>query len=456
MGQAGSAKGGGDQALESVKAPTPEELARQISRAKLRIRTFRLRAGAEEICGTVLQSWTQERARILRTWESLSDPARRGLVMSNREKVVRRARVLHSVIAPRALNAQQQSRAVRTLMEKVSFELFDTNILYDSTAMPTLIEDILQQRGGGPDVPFGLALEVERTFSDEVRRFSQAYLGNDASEHNSVGGGAESDAESKAGRSSPGAGPLLRNLSKESNGSAGSTNGGGGGGLGLDLDALQQPSRAPAGAGGSLAGSSLGLDLDALQPQQPSKGLAAASVATTGSSSSLSSSDTTSAARRPSALLLVPPACAQSEPASRQPSPVLQGRSPSGSGLVNSRSASSLQGYYHTTNAAARSRRNSGSRTIHTLLAFIPNSGMDPISRKELTVELLLEMRNAFLVHFAVLMVSELYDEQIAVKDKYESDMDTDVQSETDQEEDGEEEEEDDVVEGVPPDQKAA
>ncbi len=453
MGQAGSAgaKGGGDQALESVKAPTPEELARQINRAKLRIRTFRLRAGADEICGTVLQSWTQERARILRTWESLSDPARRGLVMSNREKVVRRARVLHSVIAPRALNAQQQSRAVRTLMEKVSFELFDTNILYDSTAMPTLIEDILQQRGGGPDVPFGLALEVERTFSDEVRRFSQTFLGNDASEHNSVGGGAESDGDSKAGGGAPGAGPLLRNLSRESKGSAGSSNGGGGGGLGLDLDALQQPSKAPAGAGGSLAGSSLGLDLDALQPQQPSKGLAAVSVATTGSSSSLSSSDTTGAARRPSALL-VTHASAQSEPASRQPSPVLEGRSPSGSGLVNSRSASSLQGYYHATNAAARSRRNSGSRTIHTLLAFIPHSGMDPISRKELTVELLLEMRNAFLVHFAVLMVSELYDDQIAVKDKYESDMDTDVQSETDQEEEGEEEQE----EGVPPDDKAA
>jgi hypothetical protein len=438
MGQAGSAggKGGGEQALESVKPPTPEELSRQINRAKLRIRTFRLRAGADEICSTVLQSWTQERARIVRTWESLSDPARRGLVMSNREKVVRRARVLHSVIAPRALNAQQQSRAVRTLMEKVSFELFDTNVLYDNAAMPTLIEDILQQRGGGPEVPFGLALEVERTFSDEVRRFSSAYLSNDNSEH-SVGG-AGSDVDSKAGEGVGGPALLLRNLSKESNSSAGSSPS-----VGLDLDAPQQPHKGPANGG-------LGLDLDALQ-RQASAALAAASVVTTGSSSSLSSSGTgaTAAARRPSALLLATHAYAQSEPASRLPSPVLEGRSPSGSGLVNSRSASSLQGYYHATNVAARSRRNSGSRTIHTLLAFIPNSGMDPISRKELTVELLLEMRNAFLVHFAVLMVSELYDDQAVVKDKYESDMDTDVQSETDQEE---EEEEEGEEEGVDPD----
>mmetsp|Transcript_16288 Transcript_16288/g.28857 ORF Transcript_16288/g.28857 Transcript_16288/m.28857 type:complete len:315 (+) Transcript_16288:309-1253(+) len=279
-----------------LKLPSPEEAERQIQRARMRIATFRARAGTSDICATLLSSWQKEKSRIEETWSKMSDPARRAMIMNIRESVLLRAKILHNVVEPRALRSQQKAKAVRKLMEKVAFELFDTNIVYDNVELPRLVEDILTKRGGGPQVPFGLGLEVSQTFDAQVRRFSKMSVNN-------------------------------------------------------SLDAAESTST-----------SSKGSDEE------------------------------------------------------------------NSSQMVNARSASSLQGYF-STDMSKTARHNNGSRTIEKLLSFIPEAGLDPATRKQLTLELLLEMRNAFLVHFAILVFSELFDDKDAVLHKYEydSDSDTDV-----------------------------
>ncbi len=132
----------------------------------------------------------------------------------------------------------------------------------------------------------------------------------------------------------------------------------------------------------------------------------------------------------------------ESSTISRSPASSISSTGGSSPVLVNSRSVNSLQGYY-SHSASQREKRKSPSYSIRSLLSFVPR-GLDPVTRKALTLEFLLEMRNAFLVHFAILVFSELFDESTEVIYKYEynSDSDTDIDgNETDYDE---EEEEDD------------
>mmetsp|Transcript_9379 Transcript_9379/g.15303 ORF Transcript_9379/g.15303 Transcript_9379/m.15303 type:complete len:324 (-) Transcript_9379:144-1115(-) len=286
----------------SEKKMSPEAALREVQRVKMRIQAFRVRSGTEDICSNLYSSWKAEKSRIISTWKELSLPARRAMIMDIREKVVHRARILHSVVARGASGSRNKTRVVRKLMEKCAFELFDTSVVYGDDSLPRLVEDILRSHGGGEDVPFGLLLDVNATFCVSPKKQS-------------------TDERSPVS----------------------------------DSDSEDQSVKTP----------------------------------------------------------------------TKQLSP---GRSPN-----------SLQGYY-STNESHLSRRHRSSHTIQNLLSFVPSSDMTLANRRKLTLELLMLMRHSFLVHFSVLVFSELFDaKQALYRYEYDSNSETDVGfSDTDLEEQSE------------------
>jgi hypothetical protein len=97
-------------------------------------------------------------------------------------------------------------------------------------------------------------------------------------------------------------------------------------------------------------------------------------------------------------------------------------------------------------------RRQESSACVVDLLSFLPRE-LEMESRKALTIKLVTEMRNAFLVHFAVLMFGELIDDYDSVVHKYEYGSESETECHTsetewsDIEEDSEEANEEDSEE---------
>ena len=328
----------------------------------------------------------------MKMWKALSDPAKRALVTEVREKVVQRAKNLHSVIAPRALSSSSKAKAVRRLMEKTAFELFDINVVYDDAGLILLVEDIFMVKGGGPEPPFGLLLELDQSFPGSKKRFSTFSLASYATTQ-----GEDADIRRNG---NDGVESLDCNVKK-------------------DMETEQQS------WGNASSGSNSGENLVGIESAaSDSVGDAAGNTI-----SSLQEEDF--APLKPA----TPPIPS---------TPVDQLRR-------SSRSLNSLQGYFNTADQVRTARIHGGSRTIASLLHFMPDSALDLQDRKQLTLELLMEMRHAFLTHFAVLIFSELFDEKdkVAYKFEYCSDSDTDDAA-TDTEVDEDEDEEDGEPEANP------
>jgi len=109
------------------------------------------------------------------------------------------------------------------------------------------------------------------------------------------------------------------------------------------------------------------------------------------------------------------------------------------SGSVNSmaanRSINSIHSGFYPSGHSTAKMRPGPSRTIQDLTSsMVPFQGLPKPLHVELVLNLLVEFRNAFLVHFAILVFSELFDDQSKVQHKYEytSDSETDIGAVTD------------------------
>ncbi|GBG34451.1 Hypothetical Protein FCC1311_106752 [Hondaea fermentalgiana] len=365
-----------------------KEAELEVNRVRNRISEFRKRAGTESLSAELYESWVREKDRVVKTWLRLTDPGRRALIMNAREKVVSRARVLHAVVAPQNISAYNKNKIVRKLMEKCCFELFDINVVYDDKGLPNLVEDVLAKHGGGNEIPVGLLVEINNTFEVERRQHASSSVSRTPSGiWNEVGYmlGLHAEVDEVAA--------VNDNRS-----------------VGAPLESDEEEDEA------ANASSASGESAD--QEQQSIPETLAIKLSSAGPSSGNESDDTF-------------PLEDHTETAfdSNLDQKTIELADKDGntnSVLVNNNSVNSFQGYY-SRNAKKNARRMSSSKSIRNILSFV-SEGLDMDMRRKLTTETLLALRSAFLVHFAILVFSELFDDEERVIHKYEySDCDTDA-----------------------------
>lgn len=405
--------------MSSAEAPTllsKKEAELEIARVRSRIREFKRRAGTEELSADLYESWQREKERVVKTWLQLSDPGRRALIMNAREKVVSRARMLHSVVAPQNISAYNKNKIVRKLMEKCCHELFDINVVYDEKALPLLVEDVLSKHGGGNEIPVGLLMEVNNTFDIECYRYAAISESSNTGSAiwNEVGNmlGFRSESDEQRSPSSP------QNYNSN-----------------MKTTTMMSPS-SPRGEAFSSSEPESESNEDVTAPENTasSEMPSLLKVKVSNSSSDNLYSTSTSRANK----FAKSPSSANSSGSEEDrdddlskttEQKVIEIHDAHGNPsnvLVDSQSVNSLQGYY-SRNAKKNARRKSSSKSIRNILSFV-SEGLDIETRRKLTIETLLALRSAFLVHFAILVFSELFDDTDRVIHKYEySDSDTDV-----------------------------